>query len=204
MVLKMSLPYLPVWESTDDTGVSPRRTSRQHPLPPTKTFPRRVTRIAADSSNDSEGRDSGAVPGEHPKQGQVPPIQNSETPVFYIKGLKGGVGATRSQGDDAGEGRSHIITQRSASGVSETGEIRGMDGEDDTPVWDKIQQSLGLGKWSYIGLGLALFMITLNNVLGLGWLGRAINPDFELVDVESQRSQIEVMRLDDPSNLIPP
>ncbi|CAM9539241.1 unnamed protein product [Ascophyllum nodosum] len=79
-----------------------------------------------------------------------------------------------------------------------------MDGEDDTPVWDKIQQSLGLGKWSYIGLGLALFMITLNNVLGLGWLGRAINPDFELVDVESQRSQIEVMRLDDPSNLIPP
>lgn len=72
-------------------------------------------------------------------------------------------------------------------------------------VWEKLQESLGLGTWSYVGLGLALFIILLNNVLGAGWLSRAINPAFDpegMIDVEREGRQIQVMPLDDASNLL--
>ncbi|CAM9513015.1 unnamed protein product, partial [Laminaria digitata] len=78
-------------------------------------------------------------------------------------------------------------------------------GEYEMPVWDRVQMSLGLGKWSYAGLGLALFIIFLNNWLGVGWLTRAMTPDFDtegLVDLEQRGQQIQVMPMDDPSNLL--
>lgn len=84
-------------------------------------------------------------------------------------------------------------------GVEEEG------GELEMPVWDRVQMSLGLGKWSYAGLGLALFIIFLNNWLGVGWLTRAMTPDFDtegLVDIEQRGQQIQVMPMDDPSNLL--
>lgn len=71
---------------------------------------------------------------------------------------------------------------------------------------EQLQGSLGLGTWSYIGLGLSLMIILLNNTLGLGWLGRLVTPDFDtegMTNIENQRpGQVQVLPLDDTSNLL--
>lgn len=73
-------------------------------------------------------------------------------------------------------------------------------------TFPQLQKSLGLGAWSYVGLGTAIFVLVLNNTLGLGWLGRLFGGDFDtegIVDVEGQRQQqVQVMQLDGDSNLL--
>lgn len=187
-------------------GASPQRTSTHHHfLLATSTItPKGVRRfsnvisVASDSTNEGEGKDPGATTRQ-PDQGQTAPTLDGDVPVFYIKGLEGGIGVGAREDDADEEGTSSgVDTQGSAVGTTE---------DDTLSVWDNIRQSLGLGPWSYFGLGLALVMITLNNVLGLGWLGRVISPDSDaegLINIEGQQPQIRVIRLDDPSNLLPP
>lgn len=88
-------------------------------------------------------------------------------------------------------------------GVEDEGEVE--EPADTTPVWEKVQAALGLGVWSYVGLGLAVFIIALNNVLGVGWAAKLIDPDYEpdsVLDVQQQGRQIQYMPLDDTSNLL--
>lgn len=88
-------------------------------------------------------------------------------------------------------------------GVEDEGEVE--EPADTTPVLEKVQAALGLGVWSYVGLGLAVFIIALNNVLGVGWAAKLIDPDYEpdsVLTVPQQRGQIQYMPLDDSSNLL--
>lgn len=88
-------------------------------------------------------------------------------------------------------------------GVEDGGGVE--EAADATPVWEKVQAALGLGVWSYVGLGLAVFIIALNNVLGVGWAAKFIDPDFDpdsVIDLQQQGRQIQYMPLDDTSNLL--
>lgn len=168
------------------------------------------------------------------KQERVQEAEDSNAPIFYIKGLKdgGGVGVwgddgdgdSTSANDDAGGdpsrarggGNAAMMARalRNAEREIEGGgsyeegvEDEGGIGEpvDTTPVWEKVQAALGLGVWSYVGLGLAVFIIALNNVLGVGWAAKLIDPDFEpdsVLDLQQQGRQIQYMPLDDASNLL--
>lgn len=81
--------------------------------------------------------------------------------------------------------------------------VAGTEGaQDERSVWQKAQEALGLGFWSYAGFGLALFILTLNNTLGLGWLARLIGAEGSgpRIDVNPQ---VQILPLDDPSNLLP-
>lgn len=137
---------------------------------------------------------------------------------MYIKGLKqgGGVGIwdeENENGEAVGEGNAVRVAKAMRNAVAlgrgeeveEIEETEESEAEDEVPILEKIQMSLGLGTWSYVGLGLSVFIIFLNNFLGMGWMTRVLQPDFDtegLVDVEQQRQQIQVMPLDDASNLL--
>lgn len=170
------------------------------------------------------------------KQRRVQAAEDSDAPIFYIKGLKegGGVGVWGGDGsnDDSGPGSGDGDAPRARGGGNAAMMARALrnaereiegggdyeegmeDGEegleaaepmDETPVWDKVQRALGLGVWSYVGLGLAVFIIALNNVLGVGWATKLVNPEFEpdsVLDVQEQGRQIQYMPLDDASNLL--
>ncbi|CAM9640357.1 unnamed protein product [Scytosiphon promiscuus] len=166
------------------------------------------------------------------KQQRVQAAEDNDAPIFYIKGLKegGGVGVwggngssedpesggdaprARGGGNAAMMARAIRNAEREIEGGGdyeegvEDGE-EGMAAEpvDETPVWEKVQAALGLGVWSYVGLGLAVFIIALNNVLGVGWATKMVNPDYEpdsVLDVQEQGRQIQYMPLDDASNLL--
>lgn len=160
------------------------------------------------------------------KQERVKAAEDSDAPIFFIKGLKegGGVGvwgdsADGNSDDNAGGGGGNAAMMARAlrnaereiegggnyeEGVEEAGEVE-EEQADATPVWEKVQAALGLGVWSYVGLGLAVFIIALNNVLGVGWAAKLIDPDYEpdsVLDVQQQGRQIQYMPLDDSSNLL--
>lgn len=189
--------------ATTPKGVSSRRPSERRPSPFPATFRcraiRRRSTIALASSS------GGGDAGDAPEQGQRKSAEgDSDAPILFIKGLKegGGVGVW---GDD---GREEDTATAVAEGLRNA-QIGDGDGDGDEAeersVWEKLQESLGLGTWSYVGLGLALFIILLNNVLGAGWLSRAINPDFDregIINVEREGRQIQIMPLDDASNLL--
>lgn len=158
--------------------------------------------------------------------------EDSDAPIFYIKGLKegGGVGVWGDNGNSnsagsaggdisqgaRGGGNAAMMARalRNAEreiegggnyeeGVEDEGEVE--EPADTTPAWEKVQAALGLGVWSYVGLGLAVFIIALNNVLGVGWAAKLIDPDYEpdsVLDVQQQGRQIQYMPLDDTSNLL--
>lgn len=204
-----------------------RPNNHRHPFQP-ETLGRRGTRcttavvgLAASDVNGEGGQggagneEEGARPEEsNVQQQQRQSTDDSDAPIFYIKGLKegGGVGVWGDDVDGSAGGRGDAGRVEKAMRNAAMGEEAAYDevegeGRDETPLWDKVQASLGLGFWSYAGLGLALFIIVLNNWLGVGWLGRAINPDFDtegMVNVERQTQQVQVMPLDDPSNLLSP
>ncbi|CAM9193708.1 unnamed protein product [Ectocarpus sp. 6 AP-2014] len=168
------------------------------------------------------------------KQQRVQAAEDSDAPILYIKGLKegGGVGLWGSEDDDdddndsdndspaRGGGNAAMMARalRNAEreiegggdyeeGVEEEGEGGGNQEAvvNQMPVWEKVQAALGLGVWSYVGLGLAVFIIVLNNVLGVGWATKIINPEYEpdsVLEVQEQGRQIQYMPLDDASNLL--
>ncbi|CAN0236733.1 unnamed protein product [Ectocarpus sp. 12 AP-2014] len=167
------------------------------------------------------------------KQQRVQAAEDSDAPILYIKGLKegGGVGLWGSADDDddddddnpspsRGGGNAAMMARalRNAEreiegggdyeeGVEEEGEGGGNQeaAVNQMPVWEKVQAALGLGVWSYVGLGLAVFIIVLNNVLGVGWATKIINPEYEpdsVLEVQQQGRQIQYMPLDDASNLL--
>ncbi|CAM9583791.1 unnamed protein product [Ectocarpus fasciculatus] len=167
------------------------------------------------------------------KQQRVQAAEDSDAPILYIKGLKegGGVGLWGSEDDDdddnddvspaRGGGNAAMMARalRNAEreiegggdyeeGVEEDGGGAGNQEAvvNQMPVWEKVQAALGLGVWSYVGLGLAIFIIVLNNVLGVGWATKIVNPEYEpdsVLDVQQQGRQIQYMPLDDASNLLP-
>lgn len=164
------------------------------------------------------------------KKQRVQAAEDSDAPILYIKGLKegSGVGLWGSEDDDnddnaspaRGGGNAAMMARalRNAEreiegggdyeeGVEEEGEGGGNQEAvvNQMPVWEKVQAALGLGVWSYVGLGLAVFIIVLNNVLGVGWATKIINPEYEpdsVLDVQQQGRQIQYMPLDDASNLL--
>lgn len=168
------------------------------------------------------GNPTGAESGAGGRD-QLQSAEDSDAPIFYIKGLQdgGGVGVWGEEGgSEAGaggkrQGKGKGNADRVAQAIRnvELGQenrddqdvVEGEEGDFEMPVWDRVQMSLGLGKWSYAGLGLAVFIIFLNNWLGVGWLTRVMTPDFDtegLVDVEGRGQQIQIMPMDDPSNLL--
>lgn len=153
-------------------------------------------------ASPSGGADAGDAASEQSQRESAE--GDNDTPILYIKGLKqgGGVGVW----DDDGRGEDNAAAVAEGLRTAEIGDGDGDGGEaEERSVWEKLQESLGLGTWSYVGLGLALFIILLNNVLGAGWLSRAFSPDFDrggVVDVEREGRQIQVMPLDDASNLL--
>lgn len=168
------------------------------------------------------------------KQERVRVAEDSDAPIFYIKGLKegGGVGVwgddgkSNNNGDDSGGGGARAKGGGNAAmmaralrnaereiegggdyeeGVVEDGGEAEKEPADATPVWEKVQAALGLGVWSYAGLGLAVFIIALNNVLGVGWAAKLIDPEYEpdgVLQLQDQGRQIQYMPLDDTSNLL--
>lgn len=169
------------------------------------------------------------------KQERVQAAEDGDAPIFYIKGLKegGGVGVWgeddggKRKGADGGasrakqgDGNAAMMARalRNAEREIEGGGNyeEGVEGEEEEgggvgraadamPVWDKVQAALGLGFWSYAGLGLSVFIIALNNALGVGWAAKIMDPEFEpdsVLDVQQQGRQIQYMPLDDASNLL--
>ncbi|CAN0345556.1 unnamed protein product, partial [Discosporangium mesarthrocarpum] len=110
--------------------------------------------------------------------------KEDESPVFVVRGLTQESLKLKPGLDDA-EGEENI-----AEGVD----------KDSGPTWSKVERALGLGPLSYAALGLAIFIIFLNNVLGLGWLTRMVGG--ETGAVVDYKQPFQVFPLDDPSNLL--
>lgn len=212
------------------------------PSPRWRRHNRHAVALNANNNKDEDaggggGGDDAALGGAR-KQQRVQAAEDTDAPIFYIKGLKegGGVGVWGKDGKNKGSGgdggdddddvgndvsrargggdaammaRALRNAEREVEGGGnyEEGLEEEEDGEpvDTRPVWEKVEAALGLGVWSYVGLGLAVFIIALNNVLGVGWAAKIIDPEYEpdsVFTVEQQGRQIQYMPLDDDSNLL--
>lgn len=217
--MRNSTPHL------NDQGLSPRRQGTDHlslPKSLTRSRTRWTVELAA-SSVISEGEESAETPQQKKKEKELKAEEDSDTPIFYIKGLKdgGGVGVWGDEDDgksrpleggdavSAAKAMKNAISRNTMGGAAEVEEGEEEKAADNNPVWERIQASLGLGTWSYVGLGVSLFLILLNNFLGLGWLARFLVPDFDPLVGEgqpskspSQNQEIETMPLGAPSNFL--
>ncbi|CAM9443383.1 unnamed protein product [Choristocarpus tenellus] len=145
--------------------------------------------VAMSTSEDSETSDPGV-----PEIGdrEVDEVTKEVPSVFKVRGLQ----KDRWRATPWSEGREDVEVMES-KGVSDDQGVA-----DTRSTWEKVQKALGLGFYSYAGLGLALIIIFLNQTLGLGWLAKLLGGDGGGVFVETQ-SPFQVVPLDDPSNLLP-
>lgn len=120
-----------------------------------------------------------------------PALDNREAPVFLIKGLRQGTTTWPESEDTNLEGDRDLQAE---------GKYK-----DERSAWEKIEQSLGLGTWSYVTLGVSIFIILLNTTLGPGWLARLVQGDDYnpgIVTTTEGQQAYQVMPLDDPVNLL--
>lgn len=212
-----------------------RRRTRLVPAPRSRRLNRHAVALNANQSKGGEsGGDNDATLGGAEKQQRVQTAEDTDAPILYIKGLRegGGVGVwgkdgKKNNGNDNGDDGSDVSWPKGGGNTvmmaralrnaerefegggnyeEELEEEKSVDEPADTrPAWEKVEASLGLGVWSYVGLGLAVFIIALNNVLGVGWAAKIIDPEYEpdsVLSLQQQGQQIQYMPLDDESNLL--
>ncbi|CAM9708911.1 unnamed protein product [Sphacelaria rigidula] len=168
-------------------------------------FGRRLRRrhsIATLASSDGEGGENGAGSSNEEAGGSGPQTEGA-VPMLYIKGLKKSNDVVRQE-DVEKVVRSARTARGEGGAEEETEQI--LDEEQEGFDWERLTKALGLGTWSYVGLGLSLALILLNTTLGLGWVSRLVTPEFDkegIENIEEQRKgDIQVLPLDDPSNLL--
>lgn len=158
--------------------------------------------IASPLGAATTNQDVDEVEGEN--SGEKTAGDDNGTPIYYIRGLKegGGIGAWGDTDDFDGAGD---VDSDEAYAAAMQSAQSGNDEAGDKSTWDKMRVSMGLGTLSYVGLGLALFILILNNTLGPGWLGRFTSGDFDTEGIENIENQaFQVMPLDGPNNLLAP
>jgi hypothetical protein len=68
--------------------------------------------------------------------------------------------------------------------------------------WAKVESALGLGVWSYIGLGTAVLIIFLNSSLGPGWASRILDGESAIPQPSGSNLPYTVVPLNRPENLL--
>jgi hypothetical protein len=68
--------------------------------------------------------------------------------------------------------------------------------------WAKVESALGLGVWSYIGLGTAILIIFLNSSLGPGWASRILDGESAIPTPSGSNLPYTVIPLNRPENLL--
>jgi hypothetical protein len=68
--------------------------------------------------------------------------------------------------------------------------------------WAKFESALGLGLWSYIGLGTAILIIFLNQTLGPGWASRILDGESAIPTPSGLNLPYTVVPLNRPENLL--